>query len=78
MTSEHISDDDNMAYQNEKFEYGYAHSNALLQFELKLDHCKLLKAARHPVKCDVINDVKLFPKVYLISQDILLQVFDVI
>ena len=25
---------------NENFEYGYPHSNALLQFELKLERCK--------------------------------------
>ena len=49
---------------NENFEYGYPHSNALLQFELKLERCKPHKAARHPIKCDVINDVKLFPTVY--------------
>ena len=49
---------------NENFEYGYPHSNALLQFELKLGRCKPLKAARHPKKCDVMNDVKLFPTVY--------------
>ena len=49
---------------NENFEYGYPHSNALLQFELKLERCKPHKAARHPTKCDVINDVKLFPTVY--------------
>ena len=49
---------------NENFEYGYPHSNALLQFELKLERCKPHKPARHPKKCDVINDVKLFPTVY--------------
>ena len=49
---------------NENFEYGYPHSNALLQFELKLEHCKTRKAAHHPTKCDVINDFKLFPTVY--------------
>ena len=49
---------------NENFEYGYPHSNALLQFELKLERCKPHEAARHPTKCDVINDVKLFPTVY--------------
>ena len=46
---------------NENFEYGYPHSNAVLQFELKLDRCKPHSAARHPTKGDVINDVKLFP-----------------
>ena len=44
---------------NENYEYGYPHSNALLQFPLKVKHCKLHKAACHPTKCDVI-DVKLF------------------
>ena len=48
----------------ENFEYGYPHSNALLQFDLKLEHCKPHKAAGHPTKCDVINDVKLFLTVY--------------
>ena len=47
---------------NENFEYGYPHSNALLQSELKLKRCKPHKAARHPTKCDVINDVKPFPQ----------------
>ena len=49
---------------NENFEYGYPHSNALLQFDLKLERCKPYKAARHPTKDDVIDDVKLFPTVY--------------
>ena len=49
---------------NENFEYGYLHSNALLQFELKLELCKPHKAACHTTKRDVINDVKLFPTVY--------------
>ena len=30
---------------NENFEYGYPHSNALLQSRLKLEHCKPYKAA---------------------------------
>ena len=50
--------------QNENFEYGYPHSIALLQFPLKLERCKWQKAPRHPMKCDVINDIKLFPTVY--------------
>ena len=50
--------------QNENFEYGYPHSNALLQFCLKLDPCEPHKAARHPTKGDVIDDVKLFSTVY--------------
>ena len=41
-----------------------SHSNALLQSRLKLERCKLHKYARNPTKCDVINDVKLFPTVY--------------
>ena len=28
---------------NENFEFGYPHSNALLQFELKLERCKPIK-----------------------------------
>ena len=44
---------------------GYPHSNALLQFRLKLERCTPHHATRHPTKCDVINDVKLFPyKIY--------------
>ena len=38
---------------NENFEYNYPHSNAVLQ-----------KAAYQPTKCDVIDDIKLFPTVY--------------
>ena len=53
--------------QNENFEYGYPHSNAFLQFRLKLEHCKPQKAARHPTICDVINDVKLFPTGYTVA-----------
>ena len=49
---------------DENFEYGYRHFNALLQFYLKLDRCKLHKAARRPTKCGVINDVKQFPTLY--------------
>ena len=61
---------------NENFEYGYLHSNAPSQFELKLERCKPHKAARHPTKCDVINDVKLFPTVY--RRIYCLKIFDVI
>ena len=49
---------------NENFEYGYPHSNALLQLRLKLERCKPHNASRHPTKCYVINDVTLFPTVY--------------
>ena len=51
-------------YPNENFENGYPYSNALLQFHLKLERCKPHNAACHPTRCDVINDVKLFPTVY--------------
>ena len=44
---------------NENFEYGYPHSNVLLQFELKLEHSKPHKASCHPMKCDIVNDIKL-------------------
>ena len=51
---------------NEYFEYGYPHSDALLQFCLKFELCNLHlhKAAHHPTKCGIINDVKSFPTVY--------------
>ena len=49
---------------NENFEYGYPHSNALLQSLFKLERCKPYKAAHHPTIFDIINDVKLFPTVY--------------
>ena len=44
---------------NENFDF-----NAFMHFRLELEHCKLHKTARHPTKCDVINDFKQFPKVY--------------
>ena len=40
------------------------HSNAHLQFCIELERCQLHKAAGHPMKCDVSNDIKLFPTVY--------------
>ena len=50
------------------FEYVYHHSNPRLQFRLKLEYCKPRKAVlRHPTKCDVINDAKLFPTVYTVA-----------
>ena len=49
---------------NEYFEYGYPHSNALLQILFKLKRCRAHNASHHPTKCDIINDVKLFPIVY--------------
>ena len=61
---------DTMVYQtiyispNEKFEYGYPHSNALQQSRLKLERYKPHKATINPAKCGIINDVKLFRTVY--------------
>ena len=49
---------------NENFEYGYPHSNAFLQFRLKMERNKPHKAARHSTKCDVTDDGQLFPTVY--------------
>ena len=49
---------------NENFEYGYPHSNALLQFRLKLEGCMPHDVICHTMKCCVINDIKLFPTVY--------------
>ena len=60
---------------NENVKYGYPHSNALLQSRLKLERCNPFKASRHPAKCDIFNDVKIFPTVYRM---ILSQFFDVI
>ena len=48
----------------EIFGYGYPHSNAFLQFRIKMERCKPHKAARHPTKWEVVNEVKLFPTVY--------------
>ena len=59
---------------NENFEYGNPHSYALLQFRLELERCKPHEATHHLTKCDVINDIKLFPTVYRR----LSQIFDVI
>ena len=63
MISDHISDD---IPPQLNFKYGYPHSNVLLQYHLKLESCKPLKAATHPRKCDVINDITLFATVYTI------------
>ena len=46
------------------FENGYPLSNASLQFRLKFECYKPHKEICHQMKCDVINDVKLFPTVY--------------
>ena len=60
--SDPIFDDIPPYYEN--FEYCYPHSNTLLQFCFNLNSCKLHKAARHQMKCDVINDIKLSLTVY--------------
>ena len=39
-------------------------SASLSQIGLKLERCKPHKAARHPMKCVVSNDIKLFLTVY--------------
>ena len=57
---------------NEHFEYGYdPHSNAPLRlftikslFRLKLEFSKPPNAPCHPMKRDVINDVKLYLTIY--------------
>ena len=36
----------------------------LMHFCNLVSNCKPHIAARHPMKCDIINDIKLFPKVY--------------
>ena len=65
MISERISDDMHPPPpHNENFEYGYPHSNALMQFDPKLECSKPHKAAHHPRKGDVIDDVKLFLTVF--------------
>ena len=49
-------------YPNENYKYGYPYSNAFLQFCPKFERCKPQKATQ---KCDIIDNVKLFPTVYL-------------
>ena len=49
---------------NENFEYGYPILMHFLQFHLELKHSKRHIVVSHPMKCDVINDVKQFPTVY--------------
>ena len=44
--------------------YGYPYSNALLQFCLKLKPCEEHKSTCPTMKCDVMNEIKLFPTVY--------------
>ena len=64
--------------QNENFEYGYPHFNAILRFCLKFERCKLHKAAYHPTKHDVIDDVKIFQTVGLYRRIYCQKIFDVI
>ena len=56
---------------NENVEYGFPNSNAHLQFHRKLEFCWPYNDAHHPMKCDIINDIKQFHTVYRILQDIL-------
>ena len=70
MISERISDD--IPPQMKILNMVIPHSNAILQFCFKLE---AVIQACYPMKCDVINDVKLFSTV---SQDIMSQFFDVI
>ena len=58
-------------FPNSVFQNSGILSDALLQYHLKLDQYKPRKAARHPTRCDVINDVS-------ILQNILSQIFSVI
>ena len=51
----------------ENLNYDYPHSYALLLSRLKLERCKPHKAAHHPTKCAVIDDVKLFPTGYTVA-----------
>ena len=44
--------------------YDYPYFNAILQFCLKLEHCKPHKEAHYPMKCGIIIDVKRFVTVY--------------
>ena len=62
MISYRISDE--YTSPNENFENGYPPSSAILQVHLNLDHYKPHEAAHHSTKCDIINDVKVFPAVY--------------
>ena len=62
MISENISTD--IPPTNENFEYGYPHSNALLQFRLELERCKPHRATGHPTKCDIVNYIKQFSTIY--------------
>ena len=63
-----ISDD--ISPQNENFEYSYPHSNALLQFCIKLEPCKPHIIQHCVTHCDIVNDVKLFPTVRGLSQKV--------
>ena len=62
---------------NENIEYGYPHSNALVQFPLNLESCKPPKAARHPTTCDLLMTSNYFRQyMYIALQDVLSQIFD--
>ena len=59
MISERISD--KFTSPSENFEYGYHHSYAHLHLAVIAQIGMLHKVACHPRKCDIINDIKLFP-----------------
>ena len=60
MISSHISDDIPLQKKIFNMVILILNSNALLHFCL----IGALQAVRHQTKCDVINEVKLFPTVY--------------
>ena len=76
MIADHISDD--IPPQMIFLRFGYSHSNAFLHFfTLNIFvscEIQVLQAKCHPTKCDITNDIKLFPTVY----PKLSQMFDVI
>ena len=63
MIPKHISDDIPPPMKTLNMDIGYPHSNALLQFRLKLEGCIPHDVTCHTTKCCVINDIKLFPTV---------------
>ena len=61
--------------QMKKFEYGYPHSNAISTVLSQIECCKPHNATHHLMKCEIINDVKLFPTVFfdVIQSEVALQ-----
>ena len=62
MISERISDD--IPHQMKNLNMVNPILMHFFQFRFKYECCKPHNATRHLMKCDVINDVKLFPTVY--------------